>query len=707
MSRRSTRLQGNSVQVHPIDEDVVIQSDEEDFLEVSEEEAELPQKKRRKGAKSTKDAADEGQRLKKVRGRRGILSSLKEFPLDVLFEIFSQLNPKDLINLARTTKELRGILMNRSNAFIWKDSRAHVEGLPEIPRDLNEPQFAALAFDSHCHKCLTTPVQTIVWTARMRLCKKCIQEDFVQGHTLVAKTGLESALINLVPSFEERHRLRRRGWYTNLLQSLSFATKLMEETACYRTQGVLKERTPGYSEWFKGKSNEMQEMQAHARLCAAWLENRKNDRTDELDEARRHRREGILERLTALGWGEEIPHHLQEIELHKLVKQPKDLTDRIWKNIEAPLVEFLTGLKITRLEIARTRIIRERRQLASQVYKKFQQTLPADTVFPPKVDMISAEPFRAIIEDTSINPEVEVTEESFAAALLEVPDFSAQWRRRKDEELVEIMKTTVPNSTKADLQLATTFFAWSTSGAIGYPQILVCSSAITFDAYAHRDETHTLQQALGENSWNANNLIRFNARAFRNVRAVVEACGLDPDVTTAAEMHEINPAMECLGCNSDTHGRYISRWIHTANHSCATPSWRCLKPDDELRVEAQEKEIFKADRYNWRTDYCCKLCDIFSKTTLHELKVHLFTTHNIEQMSLDMVKHSIDAEISTRLPRPLCLKPPVVEAEKKEAGTSGTSEGGSKEAVAVSGPTSEGETKDAGVPSEVHMEVDI
>ncbi|KAJ7035062.1 hypothetical protein C8F04DRAFT_1395128 [Mycena alexandri] len=730
MSRRSTCLQGTSVQFHPDNDDIVIRSDE-DSLEVEEEPEYIPTKKRRKAAKSTVADTDEDKKTKKVRGRRGILSSLREFPLDVLFEIFGQLNPKDLINLSRTTKELRGILMNRSNLFIWKNSRAQVEGLPEIPRDLNEPQYAALAFDGHCHKCLTTPVQTVIWTARMRLCKKCIQEDFVPVSTLEAETRLESALINLVPLFEDRHRFRRRGSHANLFYSLSFATKLKEETACYRTQGILRERTPGYAEWFKGKSEKMQEMQAvseptsyvihgshvrwkHAKLCAAWLENRKNDRTDELDEARRLRREGIVERLTALGWGEEIPHHLEEIESHKLVRQPKELTDRIWKNIEAPLVEFLTGLKKTRLEIAHTRIIQERRELASQVYKTFRETFPADTVFPANVDMISPEPFRAIIEDTSINPEVKVTEETFAAALLQVPDFSAKWRRSKDEELVEIMKTMVTNSTKADLHLATTFFRWSTSSeAVGYPQILVCSSAIAFSSYEYTDETHTLRQALRENPWNAKSLIRFNIQASLNVRAVVEACGLDPDVTTAAEMDEINPAMECLACNDVTYGRLIMRWIQTANHSCATPSWRCLKPDDELRVEAQEKKVFTAAARSfgyasssWRANYCCKFCDIFPKITWNELEVHLLTTHKIDQISLEMVKHSLGADISTRFPRPLRLKPPVVEAENKEAGTaSGASGGGSKEAanteaLALSGPTNEDETKEAGVSSE-------
>jgi hypothetical protein len=55
---------------------------------------------------SMKAPVMEDQKLKKVRGRRGILCSLRVFPMDVVTEIFSHLNPMDLLNLARATKEI-------------------------------------------------------------------------------------------------------------------------------------------------------------------------------------------------------------------------------------------------------------------------------------------------------------------------------------------------------------------------------------------------------------------------------------------------------------------------------------------------------------------------------------------------------------------------------------------------------------------------
>lgn len=41
--------------------------------------------------------------------------------------------------------------MRRSAVSVWKDVRANVQGLPDCPSDLPEPQYASLAFDPYCH----------------------------------------------------------------------------------------------------------------------------------------------------------------------------------------------------------------------------------------------------------------------------------------------------------------------------------------------------------------------------------------------------------------------------------------------------------------------------------------------------------------------------------------------------------------------------
>ncbi|KAF7330532.1 F-box domain-containing protein [Mycena venus] len=522
--------------------------------------------------------------------------------------------------------------------------------------------------------CLAVPVSTIIWSARKRLCKKCIEADFGKWSEVIAETHLESALIyTLVPSYREFHR-GRRGWRrTQEVYSYDVATKLNEECAAFRKGGAIDTTDPAYTEWYERKYNEIKEINAHAELCGTWAANRTTERKDELDDARRLRRESIIERLTALGWGEEIPHHTRDFNSHKLVKQPKELTDRIWKNIEGPLVEFLTVLKKERLAAACVKLIRERRHLAAQVYNKFRETFPPEHPHPPRVEVLLTEPFRVIIEDTPLPPDEEkVTEESFAAALLSVPDFSADWVRRQNKALVQILKKVHPDSVETDLHLATTFFTCSeqlNAEPICYPRILVHSMATNFQY--HRD-FNTLQGTLGEEAWNHDGKIKFHERAEHNVRSIVEACELDPDVITRAEMDEINPALECLNCSNET-GRLLMRWIQAAHHHCGSasvmPSWKCLDVHEDRILEEEEKRVLESSvtPYSyWQEHYCCKFCGDSRKMTVSKLKDHLRTEHNISEISFQHFEYHLDAPLSNRHPRPVRLKP-VQEVETKES----------------------------------------
>ncbi|KAF9481490.1 hypothetical protein BDN70DRAFT_803339 [Pholiota conissans] len=80
----------------------------------------------------------------------GPLNNLVEAPVDVLFEIFGLLEPRDLLHIARTTKSLRSLLMSRSSVTVWKSARSNIFGLPDCPDDLSEPQYAALMFVKRC-----------------------------------------------------------------------------------------------------------------------------------------------------------------------------------------------------------------------------------------------------------------------------------------------------------------------------------------------------------------------------------------------------------------------------------------------------------------------------------------------------------------------------------------------------------------------------
>ncbi len=78
---------------------------------------------------------------------------------DTLPKFFCYMQPMDLLNLARTSKEFRALLMNRSSAVFWKNARKNVERFPDCPPFLSEPAFANVAFSNHCHVRVLTRVR--------------------------------------------------------------------------------------------------------------------------------------------------------------------------------------------------------------------------------------------------------------------------------------------------------------------------------------------------------------------------------------------------------------------------------------------------------------------------------------------------------------------------------------------------------------------
>ncbi|KAJ3717797.1 hypothetical protein C8R42DRAFT_572677, partial [Lentinula raphanica] len=93
------------------------------------------------------------------------------------WQIFIRLEPRDLLSLARTSKNLREVLMNKSSEIIWRIARTNYEGdLPPLPVDLNEPQFARLIFDAYCHVCnKSSHCDNVLWRFRLRCCRSCLK----------------------------------------------------------------------------------------------------------------------------------------------------------------------------------------------------------------------------------------------------------------------------------------------------------------------------------------------------------------------------------------------------------------------------------------------------------------------------------------------------------------------------------------------------
>ncbi|KLO04423.1 hypothetical protein SCHPADRAFT_840592 [Schizopora paradoxa] len=78
---------------------------------------------------------------------------LLKMPMEIFTEVsvaLIHISPGDLLSLARTSADLRAILMSKSSKRVW-DAARRVQGtIPPCPSDLSEPQYADLLFGKGC-----------------------------------------------------------------------------------------------------------------------------------------------------------------------------------------------------------------------------------------------------------------------------------------------------------------------------------------------------------------------------------------------------------------------------------------------------------------------------------------------------------------------------------------------------------------------------
>ncbi|KAK7452728.1 hypothetical protein VKT23_012129 [Stygiomarasmius scandens] len=344
----------------------------------------MQERRPRKRVKRDEEDVKE-ERPQKLRGKRGVLQKVKDMPLDVLFEIFSYLEPLDILHLARTSYELRDLLMDRASASVWRAAHCNINGLPPLPFDLDEPQYASLCFDNYCHVCTVHSSHSLPESTLRSIAVHAtsLRTNFMA----VSNTVLQELHQNRVRALYHPPRLLIHSslvsasdlvgvWRTTYARTFS-VFELVKDYVPYMS--VTPWRGPWRGEdkvyyppvvrkfrrefkkvekdsiqleaWVREKKEQYHLLMEHVEQCTQWCKSRHEERKAELDLVRRRRKEEIIKRLKDLGWSDELEHVPDaEFSSHKLVHQSKDLTEKGWKSISGPLVAYLAAHMQSRLE---------------------------------------------------------------------------------------------------------------------------------------------------------------------------------------------------------------------------------------------------------------------------------------------------------------------------------------------------------------------
>ncbi|KAG7441856.1 uncharacterized protein BT62DRAFT_466709 [Guyanagaster necrorhizus] len=497
------------------------------------------------------------------RTRVGKLQGILSMPVEMWLEILSFLSPQDVLQLARSSKDLRSIFMSRSSTAIWKAARRTVE-CPSPISGFSEPAWANLLFMNMCHFCCKSVVRHINFLFRTRICSKCVSKHIMSHPEVAGNEDQLSLIMTLVPT--KVLSIRREGClpfrclreeFEAVKAQYLYLPEEMKEAYCYERHKYVEEVT------------------AFVSIGEAWCQKREQERQEELEQLKMDRASAIAERLKALGYGKVFDHigFTSRFHRHPLVKQPRALTQQGWSKISEVLIQLakdaskeqihqervsqVRGRILVSRECARrgkhrstltalehTSVVRSRLVIASSVFSSFFPSgSPYATTIPSPMDFCT---FRLVKNILDLPDDVTVDNQSFRPLL---GLFHQQWTEHAHTELIRILVDSEMESIEqktAFLQLARNVFVCRVCVAreLFYPEVLA-HECCTRAPNPPQTVFSTLEQRC---AWNSNCLARHETlTSFMST--LTWAVGLDPETATVRDIDTLEYYYRCLICH--------------------------------------------------------------------------------------------------------------------------------------------------------------
>ncbi|KAH9892450.1 hypothetical protein C8Q73DRAFT_698062 [Cubamyces lactineus] len=369
-----------------------------------------------------------------VRGRRGGLKDLPNMPLDILMEIVVLLHPRDLLNLARTSKDWRAFLMNRKQEPLWKAARIQQEPtMPDLPPFLSEPAYANLMFFKHCHGCLKPSANNIYWEFGIRLCNPYCSdllllryrgENPCLHHTVIAEVGNTGYNYLACVHPPPRSRYRQRAY---------LHSELIDFRQRWESLPTKEEKV----QFLQDCHEAVRKRTEICELLSEWDSERKADRFDELEALKQERFLAVQRRLVDEGWKKELDFMgqagLQRLSSLKCVRKSAKLTDKVWSNMHEEVIEFMQEYRTKRIGYERRALVEQRIKLLCDAYEEQvttgtqEQRLRHDGIELGPGDLAYVPVFAELLQAGN---DMKVTKRSFLSLMAQKrwPVYVSQWK---------------------------------------------------------------------------------------------------------------------------------------------------------------------------------------------------------------------------------------------------------------------------------------
>ncbi|KAF5355482.1 hypothetical protein D9758_006338 [Tetrapyrgos nigripes] len=483
-------------------------------------------------------------------------------------------------------QELFSGLHSPSSLHVWRHARRNVMGLPSCPPDLNEFQYAILAFDRACHitamqACGRENCENVLWAGRVRCCRNyCHTEllvpisdlkDRYEGSEGQASSRsmikLLSPIIEYLPYARQQMGAKGRGRpWQHTKQSEPLFSALYFDQVFFEYEDIIAEKDESLLKpWAVSVMDRTKEFMKHVALCEAWHEMHLEKQAQQVEKRKQERKKDIEKRLTAIGWGPEVERARAPqtfFSTHRLVRLPTPLTDEEWENILPKFVDMMEAEKERWEENLCKESLVDRCKTTQDAYKQYvaAQTPIPGVVWPPLADVIQTGIFSGLLVKTPLTEPLQENEFTAILAAKVDPSFAQTWAKAKKAEVQALIQRTItkvkPESADI-LDLACAVMECNRCrNMLWYPDVLEHSCLFSNQSYySYWGEEKPMDEVLAEFDpcvvlricrWNQYECLSVWKIGSRNIQSLIKTCGASPSTTTLNELDELNPIIKCM-----------------------------------------------------------------------------------------------------------------------------------------------------------------
>ncbi|KAH8087884.1 hypothetical protein BXZ70DRAFT_1044650 [Cristinia sonorae] len=520
---------------------------------------------------------------------RGDLHMLPQMPLDIVYEVLSHVEPRELLMLSRTTKAFRDLLVRPSAKSLWRDAENNLEGLPERPSWIHEIAYAKLLFDAFCTICSLKRAHSVEWGILARVCLVCRKNRTC----LISSSDIREHFPGLDLTVDWKCLLTNADVPSTVHAKRVLVSEL--EDAKQQWSNVPKDDSDMRQEFLGQRMQYVEDRKKFATGCESWERVYKD----------KCRIEGVLQKIRDTGLTEEL-ESVPQTTIDNILLPHQWGNSRSTRNTnkaERTLLDLLTQKRIDKVYPIRYTSMCTVVDECLRIHRG---------IFPSYAEFACDIRIRKLLTEAS---DANLTLEEFRATLLPLTKVIAdEW----DGQIRVKINNMVRVVSQSDLACDD-----ATELAIGMltpPQVNALNRLTAF-RYTFWDYT-------------------FTKVVFR----VITACGMDPTSAREEEMDQSDVRLYCMHCATQMPGVLtVLTWRDAASHPYTThpgeqinftkeggtwgrvPSEVCVAAKQLEANVRHDRSVAREMAKHWH----CGLCSDWEPASRIATDIHLYSAHGV------------------------------------------------------------------------------